>query len=767
MAKPGLKGLIAFSVTFAVLMMPLSSSLNSNNAGAPIPGFSFEINAPIQLAAFSSYDQPWKAYTSCALYSSGPANSSDTIMNVVVGLEPANLSELNYFLAELSNSVSGMYHHYLTLKEFIAGYSPPAAVYDYLVKYYREAGINTVTTFSDRMIISLSGTPNEIGRAFNTTILDYQSGKYVFYGPSSTPYMPSAVLKYVSQVSGLSDFSKYIIGTEMGAVKSSGGYSTAGSYDGYPSPATYNGIQLIYGSELQVAYQEQSLFAQYGYPTDQQEATILWSGVYSGSSTINSPYGSITPGEQVGPFVPSDIYAYYNETLPVGEPHSTIIPVPLNGAPLPGPKAAYCTSASLENTLDLEMLGTSAPGSTIYNVYSGTPSLAGLDQAFSYILNNLANVKVISNSWGSKEQNDSTWYNDLMEAQALGVSVLVASGDSGDSPQSPKYVGSELWYPASMAYNSFGDIAVGGTTLKLTSALSIENQTNWYIAATASSGPYGTTSGISTLFREPSWQLSSSANALISGSGRGVPDISAIGNNTLITISIGDQSGYATYYATNASSGDPFYYVFGTSVSSPVDAGIFAAINHVLLKERRGTLGFADPQIYSLGTQEYSSKPAQGILPFTPILYGHNNYYSDGYGYTLLNGWGTLNAYNFTTFFLQTYTVTFTESGLSRGTEWTVTINGESYHSTATNLTIEFTNGTYTFSASASGYTESSNSSSFIVNGSNVTVNEITFKAIQQSSLPVAFIVVGVIVLAIVLILAYMVIGGKSSGKSP
>ena len=81
--------------------------------------------------------------------------------------------------------------------------------------------------------------------------------------------------------------------------------------------------------------------------------------------------------------------------------------VPINGAVKPGLSATYdTTGANDENTLDLEMVGSTAPGASIYNVYGPNSTYLSIDSAFAFILNPnstykaLDNVSVITNSWG-------------------------------------------------------------------------------------------------------------------------------------------------------------------------------------------------------------------------------------------------------------------------------------------------------------------------------------------------------------------------------
>ena len=421
----------------------------------------------------------------------------------------------------------------------------------------------------------------------------------------------------------------------------------------YPSPVVRGNTQFIYGSDLQVAYDEQSLL-NITYPTNEVIATILWAGTNSS-------------GNPVGPFVPSNIYKYYNATLPSYEPHPKVYGVPLDGAVAPGPSASYdITGASTENTLDLEMVGSTAPGSSIFNVYGPNKTYESLDSALAYILNPnstysaLNRVSVITNSWGGPEFNNTVWYEYLQEAQARGISVLASSGDSGDNQNSSKYSpngnypGDYVQFPAAMAYNDFGVTSVGGTTLTLRSNLHILNQTAWYESDSyTGNNTAGSAGGISRVFKETSWQLNTEANNVLKGAGVGVPDISAIGNDTIICLST---NGTLNTYA-----------IGGTSVASPVEAGLVAEMDAILNHYNESNIGYLNPTIYSLANKQvtpmkYSSQKGYDLtgkynstlpaLPFYNVMYGRNHVYHANFGYNLVTGWGSIDIYNFTMYIL-------------------------------------------------------------------------------------------------------------------
>jgi hypothetical protein len=609
-----------------------------------------------------------------------PAGSLHIVLTLAYS-DPSGLSE---YLSSLSDPSSPVYHHYLTASEFDADFSPSPSAMNALLGYLRTFAVANLTTTPDRVTVAFDASPSVAGAIFDTSIHGYREDGNAYLAPGSVPELPRSLASSLAQVDGLSTYSTYVVQTLSGSSPPTHRAipvetAPVNTASGYPAPATYDGIQLEYASDFQVAYDEQSLFQQGGYPTNATVATILWSGNYTGT-TGSTSCGTLTSGQGVGPWVPADIYDFYNETLPTGQPHSALTAVPIGGAPGPGCSASYDgTGANFENTLDLEMIGSTAPGSHIYNVYGPAPLISYLDQAFSTILSppntlsatvrsGLDNVTVISNSWGGGDGNDTGWFMDLEQAQARGISVLASSGDSDDNVLSSKYAGTTVEFPSSVAYNSFGDTAIGGTTVALNpTTLQLESQVVWNISAqdVGDQGPAGSTGGISSVFPEPSWQLHTQANSVIHGAGRGVPDLAGLANNTLVTFTV---DGYQ-YHATNASGVGYFEYAWGTSIASPLTAGMVAEIDHVLRSENNPVLGFLNPTVYSIAKLEYAPLPSNGTgigaeatgpylysLPTTPfydITSGSNYLYPALPGYDLVTGWGSLDAYNFTMYVLQ------------------------------------------------------------------------------------------------------------------
>jgi hypothetical protein len=91
-------------------------------------------------------------------------------------------------------------------------------------------------------------------------------------------------------------------------------------------------------------------------------------------------------------------------------------------------------------------------------------------------------------------------------------------------------------------------------------------------------------------------------------------------------------------------------------------------------------------------------------------------------GTLTVNGAGVSQTITFTSAVATTYAVTFTESGLTFGTTWSVTLNGSTQSSAAASIVFTEPNGTYSFAAgSVAGYTPAPSSGNVIVRGAVVS----------------------------------------------
>lgn len=637
-------------------------------------------------------------------------------MQVLVMFNFSNQAGLSQLLLNLSNPFSPQYGKFLSESQFNAEFAPSLTTYNSAVNYFRQYGINVREEFQNRAVLSLDGSSSNFSNAFNTTITASQGS----YGPSSQPQLPQWLAGSVNNVVGLTSAKPTVNlnlvrqGAYVSQVSQNSNV-TASQYIYPKMPALLNGAQLLYGSYFQVAYNETPLLEQV-MPSGAVIASILWGGSYqSGSSTVYT-----------APYNPADISTYFNQSLPSSQPKPHIYGVPVNGALAPGASSQKDTSgAAVENTLDMEMLGSTAPGASIYNVYGKNSTIVDLTTALETILSPgvsqpaaLKNVSVISNSWGSTDFVSQTWNQLLKESQARGITVLASSGDSGNDLNSPKSVSptEATQFPSTVAYNTYGVVAVGGTNVTLSSStFALQKQEVWYQPDTPSNGgTLGSVGGISQNYTTPSWQLSSQANQVINDRGRGVPDVAAVANNTLI-------------YYSNTTKGS-YYIVGGTSVAAPVLAGIVAEMDHYRTYKGEPWLGFLNPSIYQLGTEQYDPALTGGYTPnrtpFYDVYLGHNYQYSALHGYDLVTGMGSIDAYNFLSDLTgKKYNVSFQESGLQNGTAWSVEVEGNSTPSSGNYVNFSLINGSYHYSVPTVGnFVSDPVAGNFTVHGGNVTV---------------------------------------------
>lgn len=236
---------------------------------------------------------------------------------------------------------------------------------------------------------------------------------------------------------------------------------------------------------------------------------------------------------------------------------------------------------------------------------------------------------IISISLGGCEQGEAradanAERSAFDQADALGESVFVASGDSGayecltenwGAPPSSQYVG--VSSPASMP----GVTAVGGTRL------SVNPNGSWYAEQVweepAATG--GTGGGVSGYFERPSWQRGPGLQNTNGTAMRKVPDVAATADPlTSITVDVNGQ----------------FIQEGGTSQAAPLWAGMTALFDQYLQGQHLHSLGFLNPALYAI---------AAGHPPYAPfhdITVGGNLKYSAGPGYDMATGLGTPDAWN-------------------------------------------------------------------------------------------------------------------------
>ena len=556
-------------------------------------------------------------------------------ISLLINLFFQHENDLNKFLQNVQDISSNQYHNYITKSEFINNYSPDEKVYNELATFFTQNGF-IVNKYPDRLALNLIGNFSQIEKIFHTEMKYYNIGEESFFAPATSLIVDCPYAIYIKGISGLNS-----------------------RFHPHPFFQGSGGNQFIYGSDLQNAYQLTQLYSLAGYPIGKTIAII-------GSS------GYDTSGNPVGPYNPLDIDFYFSQVLPPDQQNFTPIVMadPITtflGEPeLPGSSAVLDLVNTPENTIDIEMAGSTAPGSNIVLVYGQAPLLSN-NSAFITIWNqcleeilfpqisndtiNLAlnNTEIISLSAGYDqgylEYNDSLWDSLSQTAAALGISILVASGDNNNviNLQPGVEVVRTPSFPSSASYDNYGSIAVGGTKTTLngieslngTGTTTINDQTAWGTLG----GYRGTQGGVSMIYDIPTWQETNLNSSLrIDSTGyqiaRATPDIAGPATNIYYYLGgnwLNDQT--------------------GTSFAAPLIAGEVLSMNKYLAFNGLGPEGFFASDIYRLGQMQCNGSFEYPFItdypPFFDVTSGSNRIFYAYPGYDLVTGWGSINAYNF------------------------------------------------------------------------------------------------------------------------
>jgi kumamolisin len=226
----------------------------------------------------------------------------------------------------------------------------------------------------------------------------------------------------------------------------------------------------------------------------------------------------------------------------------------------------------------------------------------------------------------------------LAATSALGITTVVAAGDSGSSSCAHGIPASQLdsfdeQKSASWPATSPWVLAAGGTNITLTSGNAIESSGVWN--DTKYPKPYEQTAGggggTSVLEDRPWWQPAISSQKTY----RMVPDVAAFADPSPGYVIICSQG----VQGCGPGSGQSVAFVGGTSAAAPLVAGMIALWDQQAQKSGLPKPGFVPPLLYSIAAHEPGS--------FFDVKNGDNSVFSGvscctaGTGYDMASGLGS------------------------------------------------------------------------------------------------------------------------------
>ncbi|MGC8633985.1 MAG: S53 family peptidase [Candidatus Limnocylindrales bacterium] len=569
----------------------------------------------------------------------------------------------------VSDPHSPSYGHYLTPAQFRQQFAPSQASVNAVTSWLRSQGFTVDYTPLNNHYVAAEGTLAQAAAAFGTSFGEYAVQGQLLQAPTTALSIPASLSGIVDSVVGLDDSMSlihpdHVVDTNapppaafVNAPPCStyyGQYTTGSSQSsGYQAAKDGTSIPKAYG-----VYQP---WVVCGYTPDQiRDAYGFGNSGLDGSDVtvaIIDAYAS--------PTIVSDANTYFNAIHGYGKnwfsSADNFMQVVAPGTYRhPESRAQDPQGWSGEETLDVEAVHGMAPGAKI--VYVGAPNnYQDLDAAMNHVVDrHLADI--VTNSYGFSGEAIPRGYikpleDTLIQAAAEGIGVYFSSGDNGDETgglsgvtPTPDWPASSPWVTAvggtSLAIGQ-GNIYSGEVAWETTNAKLVNGA--WSPAVTAASPGtwlYGGGGGISHIFAQPWYQTSAILGSLSTGM-RVVPDVAAIADpqtGMLIGQTQTFPAGSTPPSGAVCQPNNPLvcystYRIGGTSLASPIFAGISALVDQARLAKNEPVLGFANPALYAAYAANASAfnDIAHSTTPVAQVRANYKNSVNatNGYSYYL------------------------------------------------------------------------------------------------------------------------------------
>jgi subtilase family serine protease len=572
---------------------------------------------------------------------------------IVLARSPQQEAAFQQLLADQLNPASPNYHRWLTPAEVGEQFGLSQDDIAAVTAWLQSQGLHVTFVSPSRIFIGFGGKAGDLGRAFQTELHNYRVNSDELVSVASDPMIPQALAPVIKAVRGLYTVAdKPLFHSRLGSLPSPDLTITAGSTyfvapadfaTIYDLPATETGA----GETIGIVGRSRTDFADFA-----NFRALTGSTFPNPNEIIPTAYGGIDPGPAV--------------TVQEANP--------------PGDQG--------EATLDVLRSGTVAPGASI-DLVVATAASGGIDAATQYLVGTTVGTppvpvaQVMSISFGGCELGvtlaDVDFWDNLFQTGSMaGISIFVASGDSGAagcdpynaeppvSPQanSPNYICSSS-YATCVGGTEFNDTSNYSTYWSSTnsstfgSALSYIPEGAWNEPGNSTSGfvASSTGGGVSNFIPTPPWQTGTGVPA--ARAGRYTPDISfsAAGHDGYFGC-LADTGGSCV----SSSKGTPFVSFSGTSAAAPDMAGITILLDQKL----GGAQGNLNPTIYAMAATVPAAfhdvtVASSGVSPCvattpsicnnsipsrTALTGGQAGFLVDA-GYDEVTGWGSLDVSQF------------------------------------------------------------------------------------------------------------------------
>ena len=448
---------------------------------------------------------------------------------------------------------------HLTREEFAASHGAREDDLTAVRKFAATHGLAIVQEHRARRTVVLSGTVAQFNEAFDIELMHYQHDEGSYRGHAGPVSLPDSVHDRIIGVLGL---------------------------DNRPQARPHFRMRRPHPDRAQASsFSAPQLAALYDFPGGTGQGECI------GIVELGGGYRTVDLAQyfaKLGMHVPAiaTVSVDHGRNHPTGDPN--------------GPDG--------EVMLDIEVAGAAAPQARFAVYFAPNTDAGFMDAVTSAVHDQVNRPSVISISWGGAE---STWSRQAIaaldmafqDAAIMGITICVASGDSGSSDG----VGDgedHVDFPASSPHV----LACGGTSLHARNG-KISSETVWNDGAAGGAGG----GGVSVVFAVPEWQ-------------HGLPVTSAGGVSTLKMRGVPDVAGDAdpqTGYDVRVDGYDAV--IGGTSAVAPLWAALIARLN----SSSAVKMGFINTELYENG----------GLM--SDITVGNNGDFVASQGWDACTGLGT------------------------------------------------------------------------------------------------------------------------------
>lgn len=525
-------------------------------------------------------------------------------LGLVLRRSPERQRAYDAYLDALQDPASPDYQRWLDSDEIGARFGAEASDIAAVSAWLRAQGLQVDAVSPTRRILRFGARAADVERLFGTRLDLYGSGAAKRMAPAGVPILPAAIADKVERIDGLETLR--VEPTLHGVAR-----RDSASLPGAPAPKASscddNGVceHYIFPGDFAAIYNLKPAHA-LGYDGGGQSISIVARSRVHADDIVQFRSRAALPAMAFGTIIADD-------GIDPG--------APADGCGGTGQPSCDDDSDELldqmEATLDVGRAGGTAPGAQVKLVTSGeVGNVDGVIIALEHaVYAQPLPARIISISYSTCEADNSTaaaaYVDELFADAAMqGISVFVASGDSGARDCTPHHAApdADRRLSTNLLCSSEHVTCVGGTEINdhdgghwnpgngegYVSARGYIPESAWnqYLDADGEPQVAAGGGGVSQYYPTPAWQVG--AGVPDARSGRYVPDVSF--NASSHTGYFYCMAAYDGSCVTGAGGGFNFLVGGGTSASAPSMAGIAALLN----ERADAAQGNLNPRLYAL-----------------------------------------------------------------------------------------------------------------------------------------------------------------------